>query len=237
MLESWHKALEEHKYPVDLTKYRNAKQFPGFFERKIIGDRQSTIGFEKHFRDTASTRIEPYLEVTYWKHSFRGPDKQTDTRFRKITKKGATAGELWQAVQQFVSDQTADNLQKIWDVFGYYDNVLATPLTFPAFVSLETLPMIDIQVAKWVNGHLGQYDSNRICKLSPFNLNPLFPLKATGDNFHSYMNWVKWCREVSSVLTKLSTIPWGARDVEMAVYTAERSEGKVVLEPLPRLQD
>ena len=236
MTRSWMKALDAYSYRVDLRKYKNARQFPGFFEIDIPGDRESTIAFEKHYQETAPTRIEPYLEVTYWKMAFRGPDNQTDIRWRKITKKGATAQRLWYSVQQFIGNQTEDNLERIWEEFGYSDNGLASPLTFPALASPETLPMIDIQVAKWINKNYRLHNINRTSELTPFDMSSNSPLKGTNANITSYVNWVHWCREASTVLTELYSKPWRARDVEMAVYTAERSKGKLDLEPLPKLE-
>lgn len=237
MTVSWIKALDAYSYPVDLQKYKNAKKFPGFFNGDIIGNRRSTMDFEKYFRKKAPTRIEPYLEVTYWKQYFRDPDNQTDIRWRQIMERGTTAAELWQVVQQFASEQTVENLQKIWIAFGYSSNVLATPLTFPVLASPETIPMIDMLVAKWVNKNLKQHNINRTCELTPFHISDSSPLKGTDHNFESYVYWVRWCREVSTVLTDLNSKPWRARDVEMAVYTAERSKGKLDLEPLPPFKD
>jgi hypothetical protein len=238
MVKSWQKALEAYSYPVDLTKYRNAKQFPGFFNTKITGDRASTMDFERHYRDTASTRIEPYLEVIYWKLCSlrRGiADREVDNRLKAIRDNNTTPQRLWHVIQQFIGNQTEDNLERIWEKFGYSDNGLALPLTFPALAGSETLPMIDMQVANWVNKNLERHNDNRISKLTLFNTSAS-SLRGTDKNFVSYVNWVHWCQEVSTVLTKLSAIPWRVRDVEMAVYTAERSEGKLDLEPLPKLK-
>jgi hypothetical protein len=230
--DSWIRALKAYSYPVDLRKYRNAKQFPSFFDMNIAGDRKSTMAFEKYYRETAPNRIEPYLEVIYWKlYSLRKgiADREADRRLDAIRDSGTTPQRLWHTVQQFIVNQTRDNLLNIRSEFGYTD-VLAVPLTFPALASPETLPMIDMQVARWVNKNLERHNHNRTSKLTSFNTSAS-SLRDTGSNFVSYVNWVHWCQEVSTVLTEFDSEKWRARDVEMAVWTAQRNE--IELDVLP----
>ena len=53
------------------------------------------------------------------------------------------------------------------------------------------------------------------------------------DDFPNYLNWVNWCQEVAQVLTELTSKQWRARDVEMAVFTAQRNG--MTLNVLPKI--
>ena len=232
MMDSWKRALRAYSYPVDLRKYRNAGQFPGFFDMDIAGDRKSTMAFEKHYRKTAPTKIEPYFEVIYWKLFSQGTRADTKTHeiVCEMRKTGVTAPQLWNAIQQFIDSQTIDNVKEIRKLLGLKTNVLAVPLTFPALASPEKLPMVDMQVARWVNKNHDKHNNNREKKLIQFKIN----YTSLRDNdFPSYLSWVAWCQEVAQVLTRHGSEEWRVRDVEMAIFTAERKNMK--LEVLPKL--
>lgn len=67
MPDSWTEALNSNSYQVDLQLYKRKNEFHGFFEREIIGDRNSTIEFENYYREKAPKNIEVYFEVIFWK--------------------------------------------------------------------------------------------------------------------------------------------------------------------------
>jgi hypothetical protein len=133
---------------------------------------------------------------------------------------------LWDAILKFSDNQNIDNLKNIRKKLGITTKVLATTLTFPALAYPDIFPMVDMQVAKWVNKYFVEYNIHRNNKLTPFN----FKRVLRDNDFNNYLNWVAWCRETSELLTKLNRIKWRARDVEMAVFTAQRN--KLYLNPL-----
>lgn len=232
MTDSWERALGAYSYPVDLRGYINAKSFPGFFEVDIAGDRESTIAFENHYREIAPSHIESCFEVIYWKMYSQGSgaraNKLTNKIVESVAGNGITARQLYDAIQQFVACQKIENLKQIRRLLGIKTGVLAVPLTLPALLSPETIPMIDIQVAKWVNSNSINHNNNRKNKLIPFRMNST---SLRENDFPSYLNWVAWCQEVGKVLTQRTSEKWRARDVEMAVFTAQRE--KMKLEVLP----
>lgn len=228
MPESWTRALHTYCYPVDLGAYHGGHEFPGFFEILIAGDRVSTITFENHFRENAPNHIAAFFEVVFWK-LFSQPgrrDGRTDNVVTYVQEHNILAQNLWDAVLKFIMNQNIDNLRSIRRMLGFTSPVLATTLTYPALACPDKFPMLDTQVAKWVNEHFADHNIHRNNHLTPFNF-----IGVLRDNdFINYLNWVAWCRETSELLTRLNSEKWRARDVEMAIFTAQRNN--LVLNPL-----
>ena len=231
MPDSWTRALKLYCYPVDLGGYHRHHEFPGFFEILIAGDRSSTIAFENRFRETAPNNIAGFFEVVFWK-LFSLPlvrHGSTDRIVSYVLDNDIQAKDLWDAVSEFVENQTIRNLRRVRELLGLNKNtkVLAIPLTLPALACPEKLPMIDTQVAKWVNLNSANHSIKTINKLSNFKLNYT---SLRENDFDNYLNWILWCREIAEVLTGITGNKWRARDVEMAVFTAQRN--KLFLNPL-----
>ena len=221
MPDSWTRALDAYSYPVNLRDYERAHEFPGFLDMIIVGDRNSTITFENHYQETAPTNIAAFFEVVFWKlYSQKSRCQKGTTRIVDFVQEHRiTPKQLWEVVHQFVESQTRENLKRIRKLLGIKTDVLAIPLTLPALASPKTIPMIDNQVARWVNHNTAGHNINRINKLTPFKMS----YTSLRDNdFSSYLNWVAWCQEVAHVLIKLTGGEWRARDVEMAMFTAQR---------------
>jgi len=218
---TWTQALDAYSYPVMLNTYDRAQEFPGWFDLTIAGDRDSTIVFENRYQQSAPDNIEAFFEVVYWKYYSQANRRQGGTNriVDSMLKRGVTSTGLWNAVQRFIRAQRRPTLKGIRDLLGITTNVLAVALTLPALASPKTIPIVDNNVARWVNRHGRDHNVNRHCKLTPFRMN----YTSLQDNdFPNYLNWVAWCREVASVLTEGTGQEWRARDVEMAVFTAQR---------------
>ena len=230
MPNSWSEALNSYCYPVDLRKYRRAYKFPGFFNGNILGDRNSTIEFENHYQATASNNIAAYFEVVYWK-LYSQPQhrkKATNRIVDFIQGSGITSRQLWDAIQQFLRIPSSPNLDKIRKLLGISTEVLAVPLTLCALADPQEFPMIDNQVADWVNSNASNHNVNRRRKLTLFIKGNT---SLRDKDFLNYLNWVAWCQEVTQVLNGFTREKWRARDVEMAVFTAQRNG--MVLNVLP----
>ena len=231
MPDSWTRALKLYCYPVDLGGYQRRHEFAGFFEIIITGDRNSTIAFENHFRENAHNNIAAFFEVVFWK-LFSLPlvrHGSTNRIVDYVRNHNIKPNVLWDTVLQFVENQDIGHLRRIRGLLGLRTNVLAIPLTFPALACPDKIPMIDNQVAKWVNLNGAEHSINTRNRLTNFNLNYT---SLRENDFGSYLNWIKWCREISEVLTSLTKEKWRARDVEMAVFTAQRNN--VLLNPLTK---
>lgn len=224
---TWAAALRGYLYPVNLTTYKNAASFPGFFRQIINGNRAATIAFENYFRQRAPEYLEVWYEIVFWKLYSVSAFRQRGTReiIGNVQRTGTMARSLWNAVNQFVSHPSVSNLAGIRTQLGMPTPVMAVPLTFVAFANPETFPMIDKpKVAKWVNNNAVPHSANRIHKLVPFRMGCT---SLQVNDFNSYLAWVEWCREVACVLSQAPPTgtgdKWRARDVEMAVFTAQRN--------------
>jgi len=232
MPKTWLEARQAYCYWVDLSCYRRAGDFPGFFERErvIRGDGGATIEFEDYFRRQASARIEVWYEVAFWKiYSWRISWRTVDTIVGATQQNKAAAHDLWTAVQKFTEAPTRENCCSIRRLLGLSTDVLAVPLTFVAFAKPSQFPMIDKKVAKWVNENWEVHNTNRDSKLRIFKTTSQTSLRAR--DFESYLCWVCWCREVATVLSELTKLPWRARDVEMAVFTAYDKKSSLSILP------
>jgi len=222
MPNSWINALNAYSYPVNLGDYERAPQFPGFFNQNILGDRDSTIAFENYYQANAPHHIEVFFEVVYWKlySQANRRDIGTSRIVDFVQTHGITSNQLWSSIQQFIISPNITNLEEIRNKLGLQTPVLAVPLTLVALANPQKFPMIDNQVARWVNSNASNHNDKRRNKLSLFNMN--HP-SLQDDDFPNYLNWVNWCQEVAQVLTELTSKQWRARDVEMAVFTAQRN--------------
>jgi len=88
--------------------------------------------------------------------------------------------------------------------------------------------MLDTQVANWINSNYNRHNICRNHNLTRFNYNGKGVLN-DGD-FNNYLNWLAWSKETSKKLKQLTGVKWRARDVEMAVFTAQRNN--LALNPL-----
>lgn len=223
MSNSWEKALNEYSYYVNLKDYKRASKFTDFFNKSISGDRESTMAFEKYFQKNAEDNIEVFFEVIYWKlytQSGRA-EHLTNKRVDFIQKEEITSEKLWDTLQKFIESPEKDNLQNIRDMLGFCSPVLAVPLTLVAFANPKKFPMIDNNVADWVNENYCDHNANKRNELTPFKKSST---SLRDNDFDNYLNWVYWSREVAQILTQKTELNWRARDVEMAVFTAQQSD-------------
>ena len=104
----------------------------------------------------------------------------------------------------------------------------------PAFICPERFPMVDKQVTRWALEHgcrlryskVGGPDLKCVPDLSGGEV-----LKESHWPFVE--SWIAWCRFTAWKLSRCSGRRWRARDVEMAVFTAQRKPLR--LDPLASL--
>jgi hypothetical protein len=168
--------------------------------------------------------IASFFEVVFWKLYSQPQVHQGSTNriVDYILTNNIKPMVLWNAVLKFIEVQSLVNLQKIRRLIGINTNVLAIPLTFPALACPEKIPMVDNQIAKWVgaNDNYLIHSANRKNSMTQFRLNYT---SLRENDFDNYLNWIAWCQESSRILTRDTKIHWRARDVEMAVFTAQRN--------------
>jgi len=223
-MRSWIEALNTYSYPVKLSCYKHYNRFQNYFNKDIIGDRNSTMEFENYFRENARRSIEVYFEVIFWKLYSQVIIRQrrTTEMINNILKLKTKPYELYDAIEAFTINPSKSNLQDLRLLLGIKTDVLAVPLTFVAFFNPEKYPMVDNVVARWVNANHIKHNASRQTKLTPFVSTYRYTSLKEID-FRSYVNWVGWCNEGAQILTDKTSIKWRARDVEMAIFAARNN--------------
>lgn len=223
-LKNWLIALNSYVYPVTLNEYRNSENYSRHFKQRIDGDRNSTMKFEKYFRDKAQIEIEVYFEVIFWKlyslisSKLDFAEQIANNVDRMIGNMNENKpSEVFSKIMEFNNNPTLINFQNFRHLLGMkrLNGSLVVASTFPAFLEPDEYPMLDSRVISWVNSNYPKHNESRDNQLTRFNsTSPM-----DGD-FQNYMNWVRWCRESAKYLSEKTNIEWRARDVEMAVYSA-----------------
>ncbi len=221
--ETWARALDEYRYPVDLTRFTGADEHASWFDLDTDpGDRLKTIEFEDRFREQAQHRLEVWGEVAFWK-LYTMPLVRNGTTQRVLDVR-VRPDELWSACMDYIEAGS----RKSFSTFRsrlFASPGVATAATFPAFICPERFPMVDTQITRWAleNGHLHCYsgidgpDLERVPALQAGQV-----LKESHWPFIE--SWIAWCRFTARELNRRTGCAWRARDVEMAVFTAQRSD-------------
>lgn len=231
MTNEWVRSLEGYRYFVIMQNYSNAEQYPGFFEFPIpTGDRCDTLSFENHFRELATTKIEVWIEVVFWKmYSQKGRrNNKTKQVAEHLKKENISPHILFKACNQYIEEDTKTSLDHIRRLLGFQSTAIAIAATFPAFLRPDLFPMVDTRVAKWVGDNMQEYnDAN---PKAPQLVRPRYldtkSTVLTLSDFEFVHSWSRWCRHKAKQLTELTSISWRPRDVEMAIFNAWGEKGK-----------
>lgn len=243
MPESWTEARNNYNYPedcsIDLATFEDADKYEGWFDCSFQGDLQSTRVFQHRFRKNAPYCLTAWYEVVYWKlySQNKGNRRNRITKevIRNIKDSGVTAKDLYTLCHKYVKSDDMKDFGKFLDkIASPYS--LAVAATFPAFLNPEKFPMVDREITNWAkkNGCLHSYAS---CDGPVLAEAPI--LRSGGVNNLRYnlrnhrkftKSWIRWCRFTARKLTELTEDEWDARDVEMAVFTAQRNQ--LTLNPL-----
>ena len=235
-IRKWQHALDEYRYPVDLTTFADRQQHCGWFARNIdVGNRAQTIEFETFFRQNAPDHLEAWLEVVFWKLYSSHPHI-AKVVIETVKRNGVSAGELWSKCYDFTEHPSRSQ-------FALFQELLVTTptiavcATFPAFIAPDRFPMVDSQIAKWVMNNHEKHNrsSNDGVDLKPPKT--FITKKGKADillNLSQYQfveSWTLWCRSKAKRLTEVGQQQWRPRDVEMAIFTAQR--GNLELPTIP----
>ena len=174
--------------------------------------REATLAFQDAFRRQAATNIKAWFEVVRWKSP-----RSAGRTISHITRSGIKPNELHDLCEIYVQCPTLGNFQEFRRCIAKTD-VVATAATFPAFLRPDLFPMVDTQTALWA----GQNRWARIAGVSKTGQGVLYER-----HWEYVKSWIQWCYKTAELLGS----DWTPRDVEMAVFTAQRSGRK-----LPRLK-
>ena len=229
MPDTWKQALGEYRYPVDLRQFAGASEYPGWFELNIDpGDPLQTTGFETRFREQARHHLEAWGEVVFWKLYKMPPARNSATR--RVLDSGARPADLWSSCMDYVANPNLESFEAFRSML--FREGVATAATFPAFIRPDQFPMVDTQTARWAgrNGRMHRYstgggpDLERVPALSGGDV-------LDDSHWEFVESWIAWCRFSAWKVSQRTQRTWRARDVDMAVFSAQRGDGPA-LEPL-----
>ena len=166
--------------------------------------REETLAFQLYFKRRARRELDAWYEVVRWK----SPRSAGKTR-NYIQQTGITANALLRRCQNYMKNPTVYTFRSFRTQIAKTD-VVATSATFPAFLRPDLFPMVDTQVTKWV-------ENNPWTGMVAPRLGKAEVLHERHWNY--IWEWIQWCRETATTLGP----DWTPRDVEMAVFTAQRS--------------
>ena len=192
------------------------------------------MAFEDYFRASGQSAIGPWAEVVFWKLA-RGGNADTRTREFLNRWRSARPQTLWDALTAYVEQPTEVRFDSFRSLFGFKGKGIAVVATFPAFVAPDRFPMVDQQIARWVQNHFAEQNAADPMgpRLEPtlhnYVLSPKHVLSMR--DFSFMQRWIAWCRHTAQKLAVLTGEECRSRDVEMAVFQAQRDS--VALNPLP----
>ncbi len=220
---SWKLALDAYRYGVDLRRFSRASEYPGWFDLNIDpGDPLQTMGFETRFREQARHHLRAWGEVVFWKLYGMPPARNSTTE--RVLASGVTPMTLWSSCMDYMTNPNLESFKAFRNkLFG--DGV-ATAATFPAFIRPDQFPMVDTQITRWArkNSRVHRYsavggpDLECVPELQPGTV-------LTESDWRFIDSWIAWCRFTAWKLSQRTGREWRARDVEMAVFSAQRSHG------------
>lgn len=217
MTKNWTIARDSYDYLRDLAGYAYRPEYP-----KQIRSHAQTTEFEDLFRKYGPYEIEAWYAVVRWKSP-----RSAEKTIRHIRESNVSSGELWRFCNDYVQKFTPESFSRFRRKLAK-EKVVATAATFPAFIWPEKFPMVDTVITEWsrLNGV-----SHRLASPPDLNGGVLYER-----HWYFVEDWIKWCQRMATILTRRTDEHWRARDVEMAVFTAQRSKGKISLNPLDDLK-
>ncbi len=230
-VETWQRALDSYRYPVDLTGFRSAQKHRGWFDLKIVpGDLSQTMSFETRFREQARNHLEVWSEVVFWK-LFSGGTSRAAKRADALLGSGAAPTDLWASCANYIASPNLESF-RAFRCKLFRQPVVATAATFPAFICPDRFPMVDTQVTRWASENS---DAHRYSGVGGPNLECVPELRPGAvlreRHWRFVESWTAWCQFTAGMLSQRTQRAWRARDVEMAVFSAQRSND-LTLRPL-----
>ena len=123
--ETWERALDTYRYPVDLTRFGDAHEHRGWFDRRIDpGGVPQTVDFETRFRAKAQDHLEAWGEVVFWK-LYSGGQGLATKRAAALLGSGVLAADLWSSVADYVAEPNLDSF-RVFRTMLFTQPVVAT---------------------------------------------------------------------------------------------------------------
>lgn len=232
---SWASALDAYSWDVNLTRFSEAKEYPGYFNRIVHSS--DIVDFENRFRvniKSNSTQNNYIIagEVCYWKNakSHFNCDTLTLNLLNYLS-----VPDNWESFRQAIfaadNEPSIDNYIRLINACQQ-ENGFAIPITFLSFYNPQRYPMADKWIAYWWND---QKASHGYAKCPLFSQGPDGVILANTQkmkkrNWAAYLGWTIFSNQTAKKLSAISGVHWRPRDVEMATWEAEKR--KIYLNPL-----
>jgi hypothetical protein len=218
-VESWENALLQYNWTVNLRNFKSKAQFNGYFNQII--DKNNVQHFEDKFRSSLDSELDFTVsgEVCYWKNygSFRSRDELTAKLLTLLSEPAN-----WQSfvcdLTELATNPTYENIDRFRITCGQ-PNGFATPVTFLSFYNPKEFPMVDRIIGDWWNANSPKFSASWA---TPFAQREDGWLPLNKQNWSAYLEWRDFCSQCALLLTLNSERHWRARDVEMAVWEAEK---------------
>jgi len=189
------------------------------------------MAFENYFRASGRSAIGPWAEVVFWKMFSQGGRAHIQTSEALDRWQYTQPERLWTALHAYVEHPTKEAFDSFRSLFGFRTKVIAIVATFPAFAAPDRFPMVDKQIARWVRSHFAE--QNAADPMGPHLVPRPHEYGLSMADFTFMQQWTAWCRNTARKLVALTDVEWRARDVEMAVFQAQRDS--LSLSALPTL--
>ncbi len=224
---NWEKCRSLYDWTVNLSNFRSASLYPGYFEDVITP--QKTQTFENRFRDAVNDdgNNVGYLvaaEVIYWKNfgAHMARDKLTERLIDQLQPHGRWQ-HLCNCIKSLEGKQKIFKFESLLQICGQPKG-FATPITFLAFYRPEDFPMVDKHIAYWWKANKTRF---RQANLPNFIQRKDGWIEGTTEikrehNWNSYLAWKRFCCKQAEALTVTIGRKWRARDVEIAVWESQK---------------
>ena len=226
MLDNWINAYKSYNWTVDLSKFQDAKKYQEAFNSVITP--QKLVEFENSFRMQINSPDNFSFiragEVCFWKNygAFQNRDGITNKLLNHLSIR-----QQWDkfsyAIQKLSVDPIYDNFLDLTmacnQPYGF-----ATPITFLAFYQPTDFPMIDRHIGEWWDKRSDDFGYKKNIKFTYSN----GVISKSENNWIAYLYWAAFCNEIAKIFLTKYQIRWRPRDVEMAVWQAQKN--KIALE-------
>ena len=234
MCDTWINALRRYHWQVDLATFKHAREYPGYFNRTITP--AGVVEFENIFRASLNEpgHYQVAGEVCFWKNfgNFQARNRITKRLLDHLSVR-ANWATFVNVVRTISQNPTFEKLDALCQACGQ-PNGFATPITFVAFYDPDHFPMVDKHIAYWWRIHPATFGHAQATAFSQRNDGWIQTTNAGNrkQNWKAYLDWKAFCCVYAERLTQRCGTEWRARDVEMAVWIAQKNN--LVLNSLPQ---
>ena len=218
-LDAWRNVHGEYAWDVELRHFAKRQRYPGYFSG-VIG-LQELASFQDSFPQAIDGEGSYVVagEVCYWKNygNHLARDKITYDLLERLAE-AKNWGIFRSAVTEVCAEPNFDSFVRLQTATGQARG-FATPLTFVAFYDPTSFPMVDRHIADWWAANRERFG---MASLPPFLQRGDGWIEATSygkvrHNWEAYWAWAQFCRDYARRIGG-----WRARDIEMAVWTAQK---------------